>query len=37
MAKSSSCLVVVTQKQPAQNAISRAMIKDNQQVGEIIA
>jgi len=38
MAKSSSsCLVAVKQKQPAQNAISTALIKDNQQVGEIVA
>jgi hypothetical protein len=37
MAKSSSCLVAVKQKQPAQNAISRALIKDDQQAGGIIA
>lgn len=38
MAKSSSsCLVAVKQKQPAQNATSRALIKDDQQTGEIVA
>jgi hypothetical protein len=38
MVKSSSiCLVAVKQKQPAQNAIRTALIKDDQQVEEIIA
>jgi hypothetical protein len=38
MAESSSiCLVAVTQKQPAQNAISRELIRYDQQVREIVA
>jgi len=34
---SSSCLVAVTQKQPAQNAISTELIRYDQQVMEIVA